>query len=292
MPGPLHNIVKMATGYGIKLWVLYILYKQEKNRYYKFILLQYQKYDSGIESYNMFHGRSELIPEQPESVFYIDKFMQPNHLYLHSDNKDKTVTLYEAFRGPRFVPRRLKRDLAKGLYKTHYTPAEYFKDQKLETIHDLSQEQLIEYFQYIPGHIGEKWVTESQVQSQVRFIDELQTPSSMLPQYLFYHYDENDTSFVPKDPTQLFRIFERDFLLKFYEKKHKFFYWNRMHLMGTIDHCFHRNVYKLKKEYEHRMIRKGYKNASNKSLGKYFDIERSFHGYPGPLTIKPRYKLD
>jgi len=33
------------------------------------------------------------------------------------------------------------------------------------------------------------------------------------------------------------------------------------------------------------MIKKGYENAENKSFGKYFDVERSFHGYPGPLTI-------
>lgn len=65
-----------------------------------------------------------------------------------------------------------------------------------------------------------------------------------------------------------------------------------MHLVKLTDHVNHKNMYKLKKEFEHRMIRKGYKNAKNKSMGKYFDIERSFHGYPGPLTLFPRFKLD
>ena len=46
----------------------------------------------------------------------------------------------------------------------------------------------------------------------------------------------------------------------------------------------HRNLYKLKSEYEFRMIKKGYKDCETKSFGKYIDIERSFHGYTGPLT--------
>lgn len=35
------------------------------------------------------------------------------------------------------------------------------------------------------------------------------------------------------------------------------------------------------------MIKAGYsEDPWNKSFGKYFDIERGFHGYPGPLTKK------
>ena len=34
------------------------------------------------------------------------------------------------------------------------------------------------------------------------------------------------------------------------------------------------------------MIRKGYNNPENKSFGKYIDVEKSFFGYPGPLTTK------
>lgn len=47
-----------------------------------------------------------------------------------------------------------------------------------------------------------------------------------------------------------------------------------------------RYLYKLKPEYEFRMIKKGYKNSKNKSFGKYVDVERSFFGIPGPLTTK------
>jgi hypothetical protein len=47
-----------------------------------------------------------------------------------------------------------------------------------------------------------------------------------------------------------------------------------------------RNLYKLKPEYEHRMIKKGYKDSKDKSFGKYIDVERSFFGTPGPLTSK------
>jgi hypothetical protein len=60
----------------------------------------------------MFASRSEKYGlEQPESVYFMDKFMQPTHLYLHSNKLDyanasekKTVVLYEAFRAPMFIP--------------------------------------------------------------------------------------------------------------------------------------------------------------------------------------------
>ena len=46
-------------------------------------------------------------------------------------------------------------------------------------------------------------------------------------------------------------------------------------------------MWKIKPEFEDRMIRAGYGDDPwNKSFGKYFDIERGFHGYPGPLTKK------
>ena len=34
------------------------------------------------------------------------------------------------------------------------------------------------------------------------------------------------------------------------------------------------------------MIKKGYNDGGSKSFGKYIDVERSFLGYPGPLTTK------
>ena len=41
------------------------------------------------------------------------------------------------------------------------------------------------------------------------------------------------------------------------------------------------------------MIRAGYgKDPDNKSFGKYFDIERAFHGYPGPLTNSLNHMFD
>lgn len=69
----------------------------------------------------MFARRSQVYGEdQPESVYFIDKFMQPTHLYLHSNpldypqtakkrnqtskNWDQTIVLYEAFRAPMFIP--------------------------------------------------------------------------------------------------------------------------------------------------------------------------------------------
>lgn len=37
----------------------------------------------------MFSGRSDVYgQEQPESVYFMDKFMQPTHLYLHSNPLD------------------------------------------------------------------------------------------------------------------------------------------------------------------------------------------------------------
>lgn len=53
-----------------------------------------------------------------------------------------------------------------------------------------------------------------------------------------------------------------------------------------VDHVYKRDVFKLKPEYEHRMIRKGYEDVGERSLGKYFDIDRAFQGFPSPLTNK------
>jgi len=43
----------------------------------------------------------------------------------------------------------------------------------------------------------------------------------------------------------------------------------------------------LKPEWEGRMIRAGYgRDIDKKSLGKLMDVERAFHGLPGPLSVK------
>ena len=66
-----------------------------------------------------------------------------------------------------------------------------------------------------------------------------------------------------------------------------FFFWNRIPAKEQVDYIFKRDLWKIKPEFEDRMIRAGYgKDPWNKSYGKYFDIERGFHGYPGPLTKK------
>ena len=37
----------------------------------------------------MFSGRSDKYgKEQPESVYFLDKFMQPTHMYVHSNPLD------------------------------------------------------------------------------------------------------------------------------------------------------------------------------------------------------------
>jgi len=100
----------------------------------RWIMNNRYKQDSGQEVYNLFNGRSELIGnEQPNSVYFMDKFMQPTHLYLHSNpldypesaaarnqhtNKDwdQTVVVYEAFRAPVFIPDYLKEKHENGLF--------------------------------------------------------------------------------------------------------------------------------------------------------------------------------
>ena len=137
----------------------------------------------------------------------------------------------------------------------------------------------------------EKWITESETTTMIRLTDEMRTPSARLPQYLFLHYDEKDV-YDRQFLDTAYKIWERENVLKLYDKMDSFFYWNRMKVQTAVQVVVHRHLYKLKPEFEHRMIRKGYRDAKDKSLGKYMDIERSFHGYPGPLTTRPKYQLD
>jgi len=115
----IYAIIKKITGIIIKIWVIKVIFSQETNRMKKILFYQYQKYDSAVEAYNLFHGRSELIPEHAHSIMFIDKFMQPNHLYMHRYPGDgpQTVVLYTAFRGPSFVPDIIKRQIEKGNLK-------------------------------------------------------------------------------------------------------------------------------------------------------------------------------
>jgi hypothetical protein len=74
-------------------------------------------------------------------------------------------------------------------------------------------------------------------------------------------------------------------LSQYYERVDIFFYWNRSKSKEQIDYVHHKELWKLKKEYEGRMITAGYgKDPFTKSSGKYADIEKAFLGYPGPVT--------
>ena len=61
----------------------------------------------------------------------MDKFMQPTHLYLHSnaldyggklgDSHQQTTVVYEAFRAPMFIPAHIREVYEQG--KFDYAPA-------------------------------------------------------------------------------------------------------------------------------------------------------------------------
>mmetsp|Transcript_38951 Transcript_38951/g.59221 ORF Transcript_38951/g.59221 Transcript_38951/m.59221 type:complete len:100 (-) Transcript_38951:28-327(-) len=83
----------------------------------------------------------------------------------------------------------------------------------------------------------------------------------------------------------IYDLWTEFFISQYYEKVDDFFYWNRIPHKEQVDYIFNRHLWKLKPEYEGRMITAGYADTE-KSLGKYFDIERSFHRFPGPLTTQ------
>lgn len=114
-----YGSIRFLTGWAIKLFGLFVVVQQERGRVIRWTLNNHYKQDSGLEAYNMFNGRSEIYgTEQPESVYFMDKFMQPTHLYLHSspldyggqigDKWDQTVVVYEAFRAPMFIPAHIR----------------------------------------------------------------------------------------------------------------------------------------------------------------------------------------
>lgn len=73
----------------------------------------------------------------------------------------------------------------------------------------------------------EKWITESETTTMIRLTDEMLTPSAPLPQYLFLHYDEKDV-YDRQFLDTAYKIWERENVLKLYDKVDSFFYWNRM----------------------------------------------------------------
>ena len=58
--------VKWLSGWGIKSFALFVVVKQEQGRLSRWVFNNRYKYDSGLESYNLFSGRSSIIgDEQP-----------------------------------------------------------------------------------------------------------------------------------------------------------------------------------------------------------------------------------
>ena len=125
----------------------------------------------------------------------------------------------------------------------------------------------------------------------MRMVDEMLTPGAKLPQYLSIQHCENVWRMsVRADST--FKLWTKYFISNYYTRVDDYFYWNRIPHKEQVDYVFKRELWKLKPEYEGRMIKAGYGNdPMNTSLGKYFDIERAFHGYPGPLTTKFNHKF-
>jgi hypothetical protein len=147
-----NRTISWVSGWAIKSFALFVLIKQERGRMIRWMLNNKYKQDSGQEAYNLFSGRSDLIgPEQPESVYFMDKFMQPTHLYLHSNpldypetakrrnqshaDWDQTVVVYEAFRAPVFIPDYLKEKHQNGLFDIAI-PRDQFNgtDEEYETL--------------------------------------------------------------------------------------------------------------------------------------------------------------
>lgn len=75
----------------------------------------------------------------------------------------------------------------------------------------------------------------------------------------------------------IYQIWINQYISKYYDKVDDYFYWNRIQHKEQTDYVYKKDLWKLKKEYEGRMITAGYgKDPWNKSLGKYMDIERAF----------------
>jgi len=181
-----YSYFRWATGLAIKSLAIYIVIKQEQGRIIRFILNNNYKMDSGLDVYNMFSGRSMKVGgEQPESVYFMDKFLQPTHLYMHSNPMDypktaqkkgqlsnsewdQTVVVYEAFRAPKFVPDFVKEQYRQGRFDLYHDREDFNGTEK-------------EYEEQLPGQIMEKWVSELQTTNVVRMIDELNTPGVKLP---------------------------------------------------------------------------------------------------------------
>lgn len=172
-------------GWMIKFFAMYVAVKQERGRLIRWIYNNHYKQDSGQDSYNMFTGRSEVINDQPESVYFMDKFIQPTHLFLHSNPLDypetakakgiksskeweQTVVTYEAFRAPKFALSHLRKLYEEGKFDISVNRTDFKGTDE-------------EYEEQLPGQFMDKWVSELQTTNLVRFIDEFNTPNAKLP---------------------------------------------------------------------------------------------------------------
>ena len=99
-----------------------------------------------------------------------------------------------------------------------------------------------------------------------------------LPQYMVLHFDE-EVQALKLEPTTLFEIWRKDVVEEYYEEVINLFYWNKWRLLNDLPYhsgeIYHRYVYRLKPEYSHRQIKRGYGDKSKgKKMVKYFNIER------------------
>ena len=144
-----------------------------------------------------------------------------------------------------------------------------------------------EYFALMPGHFMDNWMNEYSTKTLVRLSDEFNTPDSALPQYIVSMMDEFLWFHMLIKSDSLYKFWVERYALKYYDRVDEYIIWDRSKFKeGGVDYPYQKDVFKLKPEFEHRMIKKGYKDAATKSMGKYFDIERSVNGVPGPLTKK------
>ena len=109
----------------------------------------------------------------------------------------------------------------------------------------------------LPGQFMDKWVTELQTVQIVRFIDELNTPGVKIPQYLNVQYCENIWRMSVRADS-IHMIWSKFYLSQYYDKVDDYFFWNRVPAKEQVDYVYQKELWKLKPEYEGRMITAGY----------------------------------
>ena len=124
----------------------------------------------------------------------------------------------------------------------------------------------------------DNWVTERLTKNVVRLIEEFNTPGAALPQYIVGMFCEFVYFHSGIKTDSVYQFWVKNYALKYYDRVDDFIVWDRSKFKEQgVDYPFMKDLFKLKPEYEGRMIKKGYKDAATKSMGKYFDIERSIN---------------